>query len=91
MRIGIFSDTYFPDINGVVSSIVTLQKALEMHGHDVFIITNHPNLLHSSFEKNVYRLPGIKIKSLYGYVLTSPVHFAAYVKDRKSTRLNSSH
>lgn len=82
MRIGIFSDTYFPDINGVVSSIVTLQKVLEEHGHDVFIIANRPYFLQSSFEKNVYRLPGVKIKKLYGYVLTSPIHFAAYVKIR---------
>ena len=29
MRIGIFTDTYTPDINGVVSSVVTLQKGLE--------------------------------------------------------------
>lgn len=29
MRIGLFTDTYTPDINGVVSSIVTLQKELE--------------------------------------------------------------
>ena len=41
MRIGLFTDTYTPDINGVVSSIVTLQKELEKNGHDVFVITNH--------------------------------------------------
>ena len=29
MRIGIFTDTYTPDINGVVSSVVTLQRGLE--------------------------------------------------------------
>lgn len=29
MRIGIFTDTYTPDINGVVSSVVTLQNGLE--------------------------------------------------------------
>ena len=29
MRIGLFTDTYTPDINGVVSSIVTLQRELE--------------------------------------------------------------
>ena len=38
MRIGLFTDTYTPDINGVVSSIVTLQKELEKNGHDVFVI-----------------------------------------------------
>ena len=29
MRIGLVTDTYTPNINGVVSSIVTLQKDLE--------------------------------------------------------------
>ncbi len=29
VRIGIFTDTYLPDINGVVTSVVTLKKALE--------------------------------------------------------------
>ena len=32
MRIGLFTDTYTPDVNGVVSSIVTLQKELEAQG-----------------------------------------------------------
>ena len=41
MRIGLFTDTYTPDINGVVSSIVTLQRELEKNGHDVDVITNH--------------------------------------------------
>lgn len=41
MRIGIFTDSYLPDINGVVTSVVTLKKALEQLGHTVFIISNH--------------------------------------------------
>ena len=32
MRIGLFTDTYLPDVNGVVSSIVTLQQELEKNG-----------------------------------------------------------
>ena len=41
MRIGLFTDAYLPDINGVVSSVATLKHALEELGHTVFIITNH--------------------------------------------------
>lgn len=77
MRIGLFSDTYSPDINGVVSSIVTLQQALENLGHDVFVITNQPNFFKASYENNVLRLPGIELKSMYGYTLSSPVHLRA--------------
>ena len=61
MRIGLFSDTYLPDVNGVVSSIVTLQKVLEEHGHEVFVIANHKGLLKSIREGNILRLPGVAL------------------------------
>lgn len=77
MRIGLFSDTYTPDINGVVSSIVTLQKELEKKGHEVFIITNHKAFLTTQREGNVLRLPGLELKWLYGYKLSTPYHFSA--------------
>lgn len=78
MRIGLFADTYTPEINGVVSSIVTLQEGLQELGHEVFVITTHAKLISTKFENNVLRLPGIEIKSLYGYVLTTPAHFSAF-------------
>jgi 1,2-diacylglycerol 3-alpha-glucosyltransferase len=85
MRIGMFADSYLPDINGVVTSIVTLKRALENDGHDVFIITTHSSLIHTSYEDRILRLPGIEVKQMYGYVATSPLHFKAYsiVKDMK--------
>lgn len=78
MRIGLFSDTYTPEINGVVSSIVTLQKGLEAYGHEVYIITTHPSLLTVSYDHHILRLPGIELKKMYGYVLSSPIHIKAY-------------
>lgn len=77
MRIGMFTDTYSPDINGVVSSIVTLQNALEALGHDVYIITNQPHVFRQNYEDKVLRLPGIELKSMYGYTMSSPVHIRA--------------
>lgn len=82
MRIGLFSDTYAPDINGVVSSIVTLQKELEDNGHDVFIITNHKAMTMKK-DGNVLRLPGLELKWLYGYKLSTPYHFSAKEEVRK--------
>lgn len=76
MRIGLFTDTYTPDINGVVSSIVTLQKELEKNGHEVFVITNHKAMTMKR-EGNVLRLPGLELKWLYGYKLSTPFHYAA--------------
>lgn len=83
MRIGIFSDTYAPDVNGVVTSVMLLQKTLEDHGHEVFVITNHPKLIDIHYQDHVLRLPGIKLKSLYGYVMTSPIQLRAFRMIRK--------
>ena len=66
MRIGLFTDTYTPDINGVVSSIVTLQRELEKNGHEVFVITNHKARTMKR-EGNVLRLPGLELKWLYAF------------------------
>ncbi|MGL4799662.1 MAG: glycosyltransferase family 4 protein [Cellulosilyticaceae bacterium] len=58
MNIGIFSDTYLPQVNGVVSSIVTLEKQLRKQGHNVYIFTiSHPKAQEK--EANVYRLPSM--------------------------------
>ena len=74
MKIALFTDAYLPDINGVVSSVVILQKQLEKHGHTVYIVTTHPKLLETKIESNIIRLPGVELKKLYGYVMTSPIH-----------------
>lgn len=37
MRIGLFSDTYYPEINGVATSTQQLKKGLETLGHTVYV------------------------------------------------------
>lgn len=76
MRIGLVTDTYLPDINGVVSSTVTLKKALEKAGHKVFVITNHAKA-RIEFQDDILRLPGLRLKSLYGYKLSFPINMGA--------------
>ena len=39
MNIGLFTDAYVPSVNGVVTSVETLKKALEQKGHTVYIVT----------------------------------------------------
>ncbi|CAM3585857.1 glycosyltransferase [Erysipelothrix urinaevulpis] len=77
MRIGLFTDTYEPDINGVVISIKTLKNALEKLGHTVYIVTNQPSITQTSYDNNILRLPGVELKFLYGYVMSSPLHMQA--------------
>lgn len=72
MRIGIFTDTYPPYINGVSTSIKMLENALVKMGHDVFIVTVNPDNLSYEYNEDdrVLRIPGIKT-GIYDYRLTS--------------------
>ncbi len=84
MRIGIFTDTYPPFINGVSTSIAMLENALMKMGHEVFIVTVNPEDMHYSFEKNdrIIRLPGIPI-GIYDYRLTGvyPIKAISKIKE----------
>lgn len=77
MKIGLFSDTYLPDINGVVTSIETLRHGLIELGHEVYIIANHSSLLTLKYEDNILLLPGIELKFLFDYNLSGPMNFRA--------------
>ncbi|WEV39016.1 glycosyltransferase family 4 protein [Lactobacillus sp. ESL0680] len=60
MNIGIFTDTYFPQISGVATSIKTLKDALEAQGHNVFIFTTtDPHVKKGTVEANVFRFSSI--------------------------------
>ena len=69
MRIGIFTDTYPPYINGVSTSISMLEHALRKKGHQVFIVTVNPENMTYKKEKNIIRIPGIPT-GIYDYRLT---------------------
>lgn len=71
MRIGIFTDTYPPYINGVSTSIVMLQHALEKLGHEVFVVTVNPENMKYQFDNDnkIIRIPGVPI-GIYDYRLT---------------------
>lgn len=71
MRIGIFTDTYTPFVNGVTTSVLMLKKALEKKGHIVYIVTVNDENLHYKTDDNgrVLRIPGVPI-GIYDYRLT---------------------
>ena len=37
MKIGLFTDTFYPEINGVATSCLNLQRELTRRGHDVHV------------------------------------------------------
>lgn len=82
MRIGLFTDTYPPYINGVSTSIAMLKSALEKQGHEVFIVTVNADKLKYENEEKIIRIPGIPI-GIYDYRLTGIYPLRAIEKIRK--------
>lgn len=62
MKIGIFTDTYYPQINGVATSVLMLNENLEQQGHSIYIFTTTDPKAPAN-EHNVYRLPSIPFAS----------------------------
>ena len=84
MRVGIFTDTYTPFINGVTTSVLMLKKGLERQGHTVYIVTVSPDNLKYKYEENgkVIRIPGVPTW-IYDYRLTGIYPLRAIKKIKK--------
>lgn len=84
MRIGIFTDTYTPYINGVTTSVVMLKDALEKKGHIVYIVTVNNEDLHFRYEEDekIIRIPGVPV-GIYDYRLTGIYPLKAINKIKK--------
>ena len=91
MRVGIFTDTYPPYINGVSTSIKMLEKALRSKGHQVFIVTVNNENMKYKYEDNgrIIRIPGIPI-GIYDYRLTG-IYPIRVLKKIKSWKLDVIH
>lgn len=59
MRIGLFSDTYPPFINGVSTSVLMLKQGLEKLGHEVYVVTINSESFCYKEEENILKVPGI--------------------------------
>ena len=60
MNIGIFTDSYFPQLSGVATSIKTLKDALGEQGHNVFIFTTtDPHIKKGTVEANIFRFSSV--------------------------------
>ncbi|KRM86367.1 glycosyltransferase family 4 protein [Lacticaseibacillus thailandensis] len=64
MNIGIFTDTYFPQVSGVATSIKTLKDDLERKGHSVYIFTTtDPKVPEGTEEPNIFRFTSVPFVS----------------------------
>jgi 1,2-diacylglycerol 3-alpha-glucosyltransferase len=62
MKIGFFTDSYLPQLDGLATSVEVCARALQERGHEVYIIApRYPR--YKDEAKNVYRLTSIKFVS----------------------------
>ena len=71
MRIGLFTDSYPPFINGVSTSVAMLKNALEKKGHTVYVVTVNNSSIKYDYneESHILKIPGVPI-GLYDYRLS---------------------
>lgn len=62
MRIGLFTDTYYPQINGVATSVLMHKRVLEMLGHKVYVFTTTDPKA-PAVEPGVFRISSIPFAS----------------------------
>ncbi len=91
MRIGLFTDSYPPFINGVSTSVAMLKKALEKKGHTVYVVTVSNNALKYEIdeENNIIKIPGIPI-GIYDYRI-SRIYPISMINTMKNWHLDVIH
>lgn len=75
MRIGFFTDTYTPQINGVVTSIELFRRELERLGHTVLVVAPTPK--QPSDTDCIVRMPSVKFAFQPEMRLASPYSIEA--------------
>ncbi|MDR0197764.1 MAG: glycosyltransferase [Oscillospiraceae bacterium] len=73
MKIAIFTETWLPQINGVVTHIKTLKDGLENLGHRVLVVTADSTVKRHYISDDVMYCPAVRLKNLYDYDVSSPI------------------
>jgi 1,2-diacylglycerol 3-alpha-glucosyltransferase len=60
MKIGLFSDSYLPNLDGISFSIETFRTELERRGHQVVVFAPAPGIRHKERSANVVRFRAVK-------------------------------
>lgn len=91
MRIGLFTDTYPPYINGVSTSVAMLKNALEKKGHIVYVVTVGNKVLKYEYDERerIVRIPGVPI-GIYDYRL-SKIYPLSMINIMKKWKLDVIH
>lgn len=91
MRIGLFTDSYPPYINGVSTSVAMLKKALEKQGHIVYVVTVSSHALKYEYDEKekILRIPGMPV-GIYDYRL-SRIYPVSMINKMKNWKLDVIH
>lgn len=73
MRIALFTETYLPYINGVVTHVKALKDGLEALGHDVLVVTADAAAKRHYIRDGVLHCPAVNSKKFYNYSIAGPV------------------
>lgn len=73
MKIALFTETYLPYINGVVTHVKSLKDGLEQLGHEVLVVTAESNARHHYVQNGVLYCPAMNLKRFYDYGISYPV------------------
>lgn len=70
LKIGFFTDTYYPQVNGVVTSIESFRQELEKQGHEVFVFCPRANSKENS--NHIIRFRSIRFAFQPEYHISLP-------------------
>jgi 1,2-diacylglycerol 3-alpha-glucosyltransferase len=73
MKIALFTETYLPVINGVVTHVKALKEGLEELGHKVLIVTADSSVKKHEISGDVMYCPAVRLKKIYNYDISSPL------------------
>jgi 1,2-diacylglycerol 3-alpha-glucosyltransferase len=69
MKVALFTDTYLPTVDGVVTSLIATRRQLETLGHDVLVFAPGPGKNGESREEGVIYLRARAFRSYPGYYM----------------------
>ena len=73
MNIALFTETYFPHVNGIVTHVKILKEGLEKLGHNVLIVTADANTKRHYVSNGILHCPARPFKKIYNYDLAQPL------------------
>ena len=73
MKVALFTETYVPYINGVVTHVKILKEGLEKLGHEVLVVTADTNAKRHYIRDGILHCPAKSFKRFYDYGLSVPL------------------